>query len=194
MSRVTRFPIGRATAATGSALLPLLAATVAVSAAAVPAAAASAAPSASVVNLYVAPRPPGMTAAAAAAETGAVQHPFTSVAQAAQSAHQLSASSDVIVHLAAGKYRLTQPLTFTNADAGQNGHTDQLRRRGWPGDGHERLRAGDGLDAAEPVQQHLGGQCRHRGELPAAVRQRRGGAPGRDPGAPLRLQLHLRPG
>ena len=86
--------------------------------------AASAASSPSVVNLYVAPRAPGLTAAAAAAaETGAAQHPFTSVAQAAQSAHQLSASSDVVVHLAAGKYQLTQPLTFTSADAGQNGHT-----------------------------------------------------------------------
>ena len=29
----------------------------------------------------------------------------------------------MIVHLAAGKYQLTQPLTFTSADAGQNGHT-----------------------------------------------------------------------
>ena len=117
MSRVTRFRIGRAMAATGSALLPLLAA------AAVPAMAASAAPSASVVNLYVAPSAPGVTAAATAAETGSAQQPFTSIAQAAQSAHQLSASSDVIVHLAAGKYQLTQPLTFTSADAGQNGHT-----------------------------------------------------------------------
>jgi Ricin-type beta-trefoil lectin domain-like len=116
MSRVTRFPIGRATAAAGAALLPLLAA-------AVPAMAASAATPASVVNLYVAPSAPGMTAAAAAAATGAADHPFTSVAQAAPSAHQLSASSDVIVHLAAGKYQLTQPLTFTSADAGQNGHT-----------------------------------------------------------------------
>ena len=118
MSRVTRFRIGRATAATGSALLPLLAAAVAV-----PAMAASAAPSPSVVNLYVAPHAPGTTAAATAAETGSAQQPFTSIAQAAQSAHQLSASSDVVVHLAAGKYQLTQPLTFTSADAGQNGHT-----------------------------------------------------------------------
>ena len=29
----------------------------------------------------------------------------------------------MIVHLAAGRYQLTQPLTFTSADAGQNGHT-----------------------------------------------------------------------
>ncbi len=118
MSQVERSSLGRAMAVTGSALLlPLLAA------AAIPAMAASAAPSASVVNLYVAPSTPGMTTAATAAETGSAQQPFTSIAQAAQSAHQLSASSDVIVHLAAGKYQLTQPLTFTSADAGQNGHT-----------------------------------------------------------------------
>ena len=118
MSRVMRFRIGRATAATGAALLPLLAAAVAV-----PAMAASAASSPGVVNLYVAPPAPGQTTAAAAAATGAADHPFTSVAQAAQSAHQLSASSDVVVHLAAGKYQLAQPLTFTQANAAQNGHT-----------------------------------------------------------------------
>jgi hypothetical protein len=118
MSRAERSSLGRAMAVTGSALLlPLLAA------AAVPAAAASAAPSASVINLYVAPRAPGLTPAAAAVETGSARQPFTSIAQAAQSAHQLSATSDVIVHLAAGKYQLTQPLTFTSANAGQNGHT-----------------------------------------------------------------------
>jgi len=113
MSQVERSSLGRAMAVTGAALLPLLAA------AAVPAMAASAAPSASVVNLYVAPH----AAVKTAVETGSAQQPFSSIAQAAQSAHQLSASSDVIVHLAAGKYQLTQPLTFTSADAGQNGHT-----------------------------------------------------------------------
>ena len=115
MSQAKRLRLGRATAVTGSALLPLLAG------AAVPAMAASAAPSPSVVNLYVAPHAAGMTAAAA--ETGSAQAPFTSVAQAAQSAHQLSARSNVVVHMAPGKYRLTQPLTFTPANAGQNGHT-----------------------------------------------------------------------
>jgi len=115
MSQAKRARLGRAAAAAGSALLPLLAA------AALPATAASAAPSPSVVNLYVAPHVAGMTAATA--QTGSAQQPFTSVAQAAQSAHQLSASSNVVVHMAAGKYRLTQPLTFTSADSGQNGHT-----------------------------------------------------------------------
>ena len=129
MSRVKRFQTrprhGRHRVSPAAALL---------AAAAVPAMAASAAPSASVVNLYVAPAAPGMTAAATAAATGSAQQPFTSVAQAAQSAHQLSASSDVIVHLAAGKYQLTQPLTFTSADSGQNGHTISYAGAGRPGD------------------------------------------------------------
>jgi hypothetical protein len=115
MSHVTRLRIGRAMAAAGSALLPLLAA------AAVPATAAGAVPPPGAVSLYVAPRAPGMTAAAA--QTGSAQQPFTSVAQAAQSAHELSASSNVVVHMAPGTYRLTRPLTFTGANAGQNGHT-----------------------------------------------------------------------
>jgi hypothetical protein len=106
---------GRALAVTGSALLA------AIAAAAVPAMAASAATAPSVVNLYVAPHAAGMTAAAAG--TGSAQQPFTSIVQATRSAHQLSANSDVVVHMAAGTYRLTQPLTFTSADAGQNGHT-----------------------------------------------------------------------
>ena len=115
MSQAKKLGLGRATAVTGWALLPLLAA------AAFPAMAASAAPSPGVVNLYVAPHAAGMRAAAA--QAGSAQQPFASVAQAEQSAHQLSASSDVVVHLAAGRYSLTQPLTFTSADAGQNGHT-----------------------------------------------------------------------
>ncbi len=113
MFHVKRLRAGRAMAVAGSALLLLVAA-------AVPVMAASAAPSAGVVSLYVAPRAAGMTATAA---TGSAQEPFTSVTQAAQSAHQLSASSNVVVHMAAGMYRLTRPLTFTGADAAQNGHT-----------------------------------------------------------------------
>ena len=118
MSRVTRFRIGRAAAVTGAALLPLLAA------ADGPGHGGERRAVARVSSTCMWRRAqPGVTASAAAAETGSAQQPFTSVAQAAQSAHQLSASSDVIVHLAAGKYQLTQPLTFTSADAGQNGHT-----------------------------------------------------------------------
>ena len=60
---------------------------------------------------------------AGAAEAGTAQRPFTSMAQAEQAAHQLSASSDVVVHMTGGTYRLTKPLTFTGADSAQNGHT-----------------------------------------------------------------------
>jgi len=100
----------------GSALLGLLGAM------AVPAAAtaASASPGTArgVVNLYVVPGAP-----MAAAADGTAGRPFAGLAQAAPAAHQLSASSDVVVHVAAGTYRLTQPLRFTSADSGQNGHT-----------------------------------------------------------------------
>jgi hypothetical protein len=89
----------------------LLPATAAIAAPASPGAAQG------VVNLYVAPE--GRTAAMAAT----AQNTFASIAQAAPAAHQLSATSDVVVHLAAGTYRLTAPLRFTSADSGQNGHT-----------------------------------------------------------------------
>ena len=82
----------------------------------IPAAAASAAPAPAVADLYVA-------ASAGAGGTGTAQQPFASIAQAQQVAHQMSASSDVVVHLAGGTYRLTQPLQFTSADSGQDGHT-----------------------------------------------------------------------
>src|SRR5438105_1123499 len=63
------------------------------------------------------PRPTG------AAADGTVTRPFAAIAQAVHTAHRLSASSDVVVHMAAGTYRLAQPLRFTSADSGQNGHT-----------------------------------------------------------------------
>jgi Ricin-type beta-trefoil lectin domain len=85
-----------------------------------PAVAAMSAPAsaqaASVTTLYVVP-------GAAAGGTGTSQQPFATIDQAEQAAHQASASSDVVVNLAAGTYRLAQPLTFTSADSGQNGHT-----------------------------------------------------------------------
>src|SRR5450759_4039692 len=71
---------------------------------------------ASVTTLSVVP-------GAAAGGTGTSQLPFATIDQAEQAAHQDSASSDVVVDLAAGTYRLTRPLRFTSADAGQNGHT-----------------------------------------------------------------------
>jgi hypothetical protein len=112
-----RLHVGRIVAVTGAALLAL-------SGAVVPVMAARAAPL-RVVNLYVAPaaRAGVPNARAGAAETGSAQRPFASIAQAAQSAHQLSASSDVVVHVAGGSYRLTQPMRFTSADSAQNGHT-----------------------------------------------------------------------
>jgi hypothetical protein len=85
----------------------------------VPVAAASAGPAPAVADLYVAPGPAG----AGAAGAGTAQQPFTSMTQAEQAAHQLSASSHVVVHMAGGRYRLAEPLTFTSADSAQNGHT-----------------------------------------------------------------------
>jgi hypothetical protein len=112
MSQIGKRRVGRAVAVAGSALLVLLAGVV-------PAVAASARANAGAVNLYVSPR----TGATAAAADGTAQRPFASIAQAGQMAHQMSARSDVIVHLAPGTYRLSQPLRFTSADSGQNGHT-----------------------------------------------------------------------
>ena len=65
MSRIKRFRIGRATAAAGSALLPLLAADGG------PGHGGDAAPSPSVVNLYVAPHVAGVRASGRADRVGA---------------------------------------------------------------------------------------------------------------------------
>ena len=119
MSRIFRAGVTRAAVVSGSALLPLLAVL------AVPGAGASAAtgsPGAAqrTVNLYATPsgaRAPMMTAAGATA-----RNTFSSIAQAVPAAHQLSASANVVVHLA-GKYRLSSPLRFTAANSGQDGHT-----------------------------------------------------------------------
>ncbi|HEX6526172.1 MAG TPA: RICIN domain-containing protein [Streptosporangiaceae bacterium] len=112
MSQVGKRPVGRAAAVAGSALLALMAGVV-------PVEAANAAPASAVVNLYVSPQ----ASATGAAADGTVTRPFAAIAQAMHTAHRLSASSDVVVHMAAGTYRLTQPLRFTSADSGQNGHT-----------------------------------------------------------------------
>ena len=76
----------------------------------------SAAQAAGVTTLYVVP-------GAAAGGTGTAQRPFGSIDAAEVVAHQDSASSNVIVSLAPGSYRLTRPLTFTAADSAQNGNT-----------------------------------------------------------------------
>jgi hypothetical protein len=105
-------------------LPPALAVVALAVAALLPAGAAVAAPApqreTSVVNLYVTP---GAHAVRAAAATGSLQRPFTSIQQAAPLAHQLSSSANVVVHVAGGKYRLTRPLRFTSADSAQRGHT-----------------------------------------------------------------------
>src|ERR1039458_4463063 len=63
---------------------------------------------ASVTTLYVVP-------GAAAGGTGASQLPFATIDQAEQAAPQDSASSDVVVDLAAGTYRLAQVGTGVNS-------------------------------------------------------------------------------
>jgi len=110
--------------------LPPALAVVAIAAAALlPAGVAVAAPAAQqatpVVNLYVSSSAHGASAhqASAAAATGSLQRPFTSIQQAAPLAHQLSATANVVVHVAGGKYRLTQPLRFSSADSAHRGHT-----------------------------------------------------------------------
>ncbi|MEV5942571.1 RICIN domain-containing protein [Streptomyces sp. NPDC051994] len=95
------------------ALLALLAASVATAgvASAVPAERHAAA-----VALYVAP-------GAAPGGNGSAQQPFATIDQARQPAHRLSADSDVVVNLAGGTYRQSEPLAFGSDDGGQNGHT-----------------------------------------------------------------------
>jgi hypothetical protein len=110
---------GWAVGATGTALVALMAGAV------VTAGAASAAPVADggtgVISLYVAPG--AGNGDGAAAQDGTAQRPFASIGQAARMAHQLSAQANVVVHLAGGRYGLTQPLRFTSADSALNHHT-----------------------------------------------------------------------
>ncbi|MGW1289929.1 RICIN domain-containing protein [Streptomyces sp. NPDC002586] len=73
-------------------------------------------PRAAVAELYVAP-------GASPGGDGSAQQPFATIDQARQPAHQLSVGSDVVVHLAGGTYRLSEPLAFGSGDGGQNGHT-----------------------------------------------------------------------
>src|SRR5579859_5327980 len=126
MSSHSGFGGHRAAAATvlgllAGTLLPATAASAAVASAAV---ASATAPAPAVANLYVAARTgTAGPAAGGTAADGTAQRPFATIEQAQGPAHQLSASSDVVVHVAAGTYRLAQPLRFTSADAAQNGHT-----------------------------------------------------------------------
>ena len=68
------------------------------------------------------PAAAGDSAPAGAAGAGTSQQPFTSMAQAEQTAHQMPASSDVVAHLAEGTYRLTRPMTFAQECAGIRFH------------------------------------------------------------------------
>jgi ricin-type beta-trefoil lectin protein len=104
---------------TGAALLALLAG-VLVPATAVSAAPAPGSPGGGVAVLYVAP---GARPSGTGTGTGTAQRPFATLAQAQVTAHRLSARSNVVVHMAAGVYRLTKPLRFTSANSGQHGHT-----------------------------------------------------------------------
>ncbi|GHH73569.1 hypothetical protein GCM10018793_12380 [Streptomyces sulfonofaciens] len=110
MSRPVPF---RARWATPAGLLALLAGSVATVGTA---SAAPAADQAATAALYVAP-------GAAPGGNGSAQQPFATIEQAQQPAHQLSADADVVVYLAGGTYRLSEPLAFGAGDGGQNGHT-----------------------------------------------------------------------
>ena len=54
---------------------------------------------------------------------GTPDHPFATLQRAQSAVQQSNTTHDVIVELADGTYRLTQPLLFTARDGGQNLHT-----------------------------------------------------------------------
>ncbi|MFC0623463.1 ricin-type beta-trefoil lectin domain protein [Kribbella deserti] len=54
---------------------------------------------------------------------GSAASPVASLAKAQEMARARSGESDVIVELAGGVHRLSEPLKFTSADSGRNGHT-----------------------------------------------------------------------
>ncbi|MFI0774491.1 right-handed parallel beta-helix repeat-containing protein [Streptomyces sp. NPDC021212] len=60
---------------------------------------------------------------------GTADHPVATLAKARQLARSLSGTSDVVVELTGGTYRLTEPLRLTAADSGQGGHTVTWRAR-----------------------------------------------------------------
>jgi hypothetical protein len=55
--------------------------------------------------------------------TGDITHPVRTLQRAQQLVREKNRDHDVVVKLADGIYRLFQPLRFTAADGGQNGHT-----------------------------------------------------------------------
>ncbi|MEU4393808.1 ricin-type beta-trefoil lectin domain protein [Kribbella sp. NPDC023855] len=54
---------------------------------------------------------------------GSIDNPVASLAKAQELARARSADADVVVELAGGVHRLTEPLRLTSADSGRNGHT-----------------------------------------------------------------------
>jgi hypothetical protein len=158
-----------------------------VAGAALPAGAASAAHAqaqqARAVSLFMVP---GIRhgAAPVADEDGTAAHPFTSIAQAERPAHQLSADANVVVHLAAGRYRLTRPLRFTSSDSALNHHT--ITYRGAPAagtvvSGSQRVTSWTVQNSGSNIWvANVGVGANTR----AAIRQRGGGAAGSHAGTP----------
>ncbi|MFC0106055.1 ricin-type beta-trefoil lectin domain protein [Kibdelosporangium aridum] len=64
-------------------------------------------------------------------DSGAADRPVATLAKAQEIARTLSAKTDVVVQLAGGVHRLSEPLKFTSADSGRNGHT--VTWQGMPG-------------------------------------------------------------
>ncbi|WP_413804886.1 right-handed parallel beta-helix repeat-containing protein [Streptomyces sp. OE57] len=60
---------------------------------------------------------------------GTADHPVATLARAQRLARDLSDTSDVVVELSGGTYRLTQPWKLSGADSGRNGHTVTWRAR-----------------------------------------------------------------
>ncbi|RSM91529.1 hypothetical protein DMH04_00545 [Kibdelosporangium aridum] len=63
--------------------------------------------------------------------SGAVDRPVATLAKAQEIARTLADKTDVVVQLAGGVHRLSEPLKFTSADSGRNGHT--VTWQGMPG-------------------------------------------------------------
>src|SRR4051794_3037016 len=54
-------------------------------------------------------------------DAGSADHPVATLAKAQEMVRARSGEADVVVELAAGVHRLSEPLRFTAADSGRNG-------------------------------------------------------------------------
>src|SRR2546428_14030489 len=97
---------------TRSVVAALVAATTALTGA-TPAAAPVQAADATVARIIVAPGGNDLN-------SGAADRPVATLAKAQDMARALSGKTDVVVELAAGVHRLSEPLKFTSADSGRN--------------------------------------------------------------------------